>query len=98
MTLEQFKEKYFGKETSEIYYTSLGNDYNLTKFSIIKKYEDDYEQNKRLFDSGTIGIQLYSIIVESIEQMKQEELRQLDAAVREVYLSKKEVELACFRL
>lgn len=92
MTLQQFKEKYFGKETSEIYYNGLVDDYNLTKSSIIKKYEDEFEQNKRLFESGTIGIQVYSIIVESIEQMKQEELCQLDAAVREVYLSsKKEV-------
>ena len=89
MTLQGFKERYLSKDISEIYYNGLVDDYNLTKSSIIKKHEDEFEQNKRLFESGTIGIQLYGIIVESIEQMKQEELRQLDAAVREVYLSNK---------
>ena len=89
MTLQEFKDKYLSKDISEIYHNGLVDDYNLTKSSIIKKHEDEFEQNKRLFESGTIGIQLYSIIVDSIEQMKQEELRQLDATVREVYLSNK---------
>lgn len=49
MTLQQFKEKYLSKDVSEIYHNGLVDDYNLTKSSIIKKHEDEFEQNKRLF-------------------------------------------------
>ena len=46
-----------------------------------------YEKNKKLFDAGVIDIETYAIIIESINQMKEEELKQLDAVVREVYFS-----------
>jgi serine protease inhibitor len=84
MTLDQFKRRYLGAKVVPT--IAFKNDYNLTKNTILKKWlDDEYEKNKKLFDAGVIDIETYAIIIESINQMKEEELKQLDAVVREVY-------------
>lgn len=86
MTLEQFKRRYLNSKV--VPSIAFDHDYKLTKASILKKWlDDEYEKTKKLFNDGVIGIELYAVMLESINQMKDNELRELDATVREVYLS-----------
>ena len=85
MTLDQFKKRYLN--STVVPGIAFKHDYNLTRASILKKWlDDEYQKAKKLFDDGVIDVELYAIMLESINQMKEKELKQLDATVRQVYL------------
>ena len=86
MTLDQFKSRYLNSKV--VPSVAFKHDYNLTRATILKKWlDDEYQKAKKLFDDGVIDVELYAIMLESINQMNKEELEQLDATVREVYLT-----------